>query len=56
VTLPLGWFSYREALRKTAAAATAAGAPAPAARAGEGMQPSPPLAAEPPTERPTRLN
>jgi CDP-diacylglycerol---serine O-phosphatidyltransferase len=56
VTLPLGWFSYREALRKTAAAAAAAGAPAPAARAGEGMQPSPPLAAEPPTERPTRLN
>jgi CDP-diacylglycerol---serine O-phosphatidyltransferase len=56
VTLPLGWFSYREALRKTAAAVAAAGAPAPAARAGEGMQPSPPLAAEPPTERPTRLN
>jgi CDP-diacylglycerol--serine O-phosphatidyltransferase len=58
VTLPLGWFSYREALRKTAAAATATGAPVAAVGAGEGTssQPSAPLAAEPPTERPTRLN
>jgi len=55
-TLPLGWFSYREALRKTAAAATGAGAPAAVAGAGEGTQPSPPLATEPPAERPTRLN
>jgi CDP-diacylglycerol--serine O-phosphatidyltransferase len=55
-TLPLGWFSYREALRKTAAAAT--GAAAPAAVVGEGTSPQPPspLAAEAPTERPTRLN
>jgi CDP-diacylglycerol---serine O-phosphatidyltransferase len=57
LALPLGWFSYREALRKTAAAATtAAGAPAAVAGPGEGTQPSPPLAAEPPVERPTRLN
>jgi CDP-diacylglycerol--serine O-phosphatidyltransferase len=61
LTLPLGWVSYRAALRKTAAAATATGTPAAvAAGAGEGAspQPSPPLAAEPPppAERPTRLN
>ena len=55
-TLPLGWFSYREALRKTAAAATGAGAPAAVAGAGEGTPPSPPLATEPAAERPTRLN
>jgi CDP-diacylglycerol---serine O-phosphatidyltransferase len=58
LALPLGWFSYREALRKTATAAatTAAGAPAAVAGPGEGTGPSPPLAAEPPVERPTRLN
>jgi CDP-diacylglycerol--serine O-phosphatidyltransferase len=61
LTLPLGWVSYRAALRKTAAAATATGAPAAiAAGAGEGTspQPAPPLAAESPapSERPTRLN
>jgi CDP-diacylglycerol---serine O-phosphatidyltransferase len=64
VTLPLGWLSYREAQRKTAAAGVAPGnadqaAGAVATKAGEGSpQPSPPLAAEhpPPPERPTRLN
>ena len=61
VTLPLGWLSYRNAQRKTAAA-TAAGvasaSPAgPAAVAAEAAAP-PPLAAEhpPQSERPTRLN
>ena len=65
MTLPLGWLSYRQALRKTAAAGAAAGtgvageAAGPAAvatRAGEGA--APPLAAEhpPQSERPTRLN
>jgi CDP-diacylglycerol---serine O-phosphatidyltransferase len=67
VSLPLGWFSYRAALRKTAAAGAAPGAvneaaapSAVATGAGEGAapQPSPPLAAEhpPQSERPTRLN
>ena len=71
MTLPLGWLSYREALRKTAAATAttggakeatgpAAGAPAAAAAPGGGAapQPSPALAAEhpPQSERPTRLN
>jgi CDP-diacylglycerol--serine O-phosphatidyltransferase len=70
MTLPLGWLSYREALRKTAAAnATAGGAKvtasptaavAPAAAPGgeAAPRPSPPLAAEhpPQSERPTRLN
>jgi len=65
LTLPLGWVSYRAALRKTAAAMTATGAatgtPATiAAGAGEGTSPppAPALAAEPPNppERPTRLN
>jgi CDP-diacylglycerol--serine O-phosphatidyltransferase len=64
VTLPLGWVSYREAQRKTAAAGVAtgiageaAGAAAVATGAGE-PQPSPPLAAEHPPQsgRPTRLN
>src|SRR6202163_367407 len=60
MTLPLGWLSYRNALRKTAAANAAAGiAPgvpagpvAVAAGAGEGSspQPSPPLAAEHPPQ------
>jgi CDP-diacylglycerol---serine O-phosphatidyltransferase len=61
-TLPLGWLSYRNAQRKTAAASTAAGvasaSPAgPAAVAAEAAAP-PPLAAEhpPQSERPTRLN
>jgi CDP-diacylglycerol--serine O-phosphatidyltransferase len=63
-TLPLGWRSYREAQRKTAAAGVAAGnadqavgAVAVATGAGE-PQPSPPLAADhpPQSERPTRLN
>jgi CDP-diacylglycerol---serine O-phosphatidyltransferase len=67
MTLPLGWLSYRAALRKTLAASAATGvaneASGPAAAAaggGEGSapQPSPPLAAEhpPQSERPTRLN
>jgi CDP-diacylglycerol---serine O-phosphatidyltransferase len=63
MTLPFGWLSYREAQRKTAAAAVtdeAAGAAAVATGAGEAAspQPSPPLAAEhpPQSERPTRLN
>jgi CDP-diacylglycerol--serine O-phosphatidyltransferase len=64
LTLPLGWLSYRNALRKTAAANAAAGAPAGAAAVAAGTaegaspQPSPPLAAEhpPSSERPTRLN
>jgi CDP-diacylglycerol--serine O-phosphatidyltransferase len=67
MSLPFGWLSYRQALRKTAAAgaglaagvATGASGPA-AAGAGEGSSPqsSPPLAAEhpPQSERPTRLN
>jgi CDP-diacylglycerol--serine O-phosphatidyltransferase len=68
MTLPLGWLSYRDAQRKTAAATAAVGAapgvvndaagPAAVAPGGEAPHPSPPLAAEqlPPTERPTRLN
>jgi CDP-diacylglycerol--serine O-phosphatidyltransferase len=71
VTLPIGWLSYRAALRKTATAAVATGAataaPAVVATgAGEGTSPQPssppqptsPLTAEPPppSERPTRLN
>jgi CDP-diacylglycerol--serine O-phosphatidyltransferase len=69
MTLPLGWLSYRQALRKTAAATAAAGLPTgvsqeasgPAATGGgeaSSPQPSPPLAAEhpPQSERPTRLN
>jgi CDP-diacylglycerol---serine O-phosphatidyltransferase len=67
MTLPLGWSSYRGALRKTAAASAAtgvvheaAGPTAAATPAGEGAapQPSPPLAAEHPPhpDRPTRLN
>jgi len=66
-TLPLGWLSYRNALRKTAAASAAAGAapdaagrPAVAAVATEGSAPQPtrPVASEQPpqSERPTRLN
>jgi CDP-diacylglycerol---serine O-phosphatidyltransferase len=65
-TLPLGWLSYRNAQRKTAAAAAAAGvasgagrpAVAPGAAEGAAPQASPPLAAEhpPSSERPTRLN
>ena len=64
-TLPLGWLSYRRALRKTAAAGAAPGAvdeatgPAAAVTpAGGAAAPSPPLAAEhpPAAERPTRLN
>jgi CDP-diacylglycerol--serine O-phosphatidyltransferase len=62
MTLPLGWLSYREALRKTAAATAAAGTgpvhepagPATVATpAGEGAQPAP--ATEHPP-RPIRLN
>jgi CDP-diacylglycerol--serine O-phosphatidyltransferase len=65
MTLPLGWLSYRQALRKTAAAGAGPGAPneatgpaAAVAPVGEAVAPSPPLAAEPPpaAERPTRLN
>src|ERR1700704_1479204 len=68
MTLPLGWLSYRDAQRKTAAATAAVGAapgvvndaagPAAVAPGGEAPHPSPPLAAEqlPPTERPPRLN
>jgi CDP-diacylglycerol--serine O-phosphatidyltransferase len=64
-TLPFGWLSYRNTLRKTAVAGATAGAAAneaagvAATPAGEGAsQPSPPLAAEhpPQPERPTRLN
>jgi CDP-diacylglycerol--serine O-phosphatidyltransferase len=60
-TLPLGWLSYRNAQRKTAAA-TAAGvasaSPAgPAAVAAEAAAPAPLAAEHPPqSERPTRLN
>jgi CDP-diacylglycerol--serine O-phosphatidyltransferase len=68
VTLPLGWLSYREAQRKTAAASAGVGGgagvvkgaagPAAVAPAGTAPQPAPPLAAEDPpeSERPTRLN
>jgi len=67
VTLPLGWLSYREALRKTAAASAAVsasvgnGAAGPAAVApgtGQGSAPQPRVAADTPSpsERPTRLN
>jgi CDP-diacylglycerol--serine O-phosphatidyltransferase len=65
MTLPLGWLSYRQALRKTAAAGAAPGAvneatgPAAAVTpAGGPAAPSPPLAAEhpPASERPPRLN
>jgi CDP-diacylglycerol--serine O-phosphatidyltransferase len=68
MTLPLGWLSYREAQRKTAAASAAtagagvvneaAGPAAVAPAVQTALQPSPPLAGEqlPPTERPTRLN
>jgi CDP-diacylglycerol--serine O-phosphatidyltransferase len=67
MTLPLGWLSYRQAQRKTAAASAGAGAANEAAGpavvatgGGEGSspQPSPPLATEhpPQSERPTRLN
>jgi CDP-diacylglycerol--serine O-phosphatidyltransferase len=70
VTLPLGWISYREARRKTAAAAAgdsreatkeatpAAVTPAVGNTPTTAPQPSPPLAGEHPSqpERPTRLN
>jgi CDP-diacylglycerol---serine O-phosphatidyltransferase len=67
VTLPLGWLSYREALRKTAAASAAVsasvgnGAAGPAAVApgtGQGSAPQPRVAADTPSpsERPARLN
>jgi CDP-diacylglycerol--serine O-phosphatidyltransferase len=70
VTLPLGWISYREARRKTAAAAAgdsreatkeatpAAVTPAVGTTPTTAPQPSPPLAGEhpPQPERPTRLN
>jgi CDP-diacylglycerol--serine O-phosphatidyltransferase len=65
MTLPLGWLSYRDALRKTAAASAAAGGAKEATGPAAGVpardaipQPSSSLAAEPPpeSERPTRLN
>jgi CDP-diacylglycerol--serine O-phosphatidyltransferase len=66
-TLPLGWLSYRNAQRKTAAASAAAagvapatGRPAVASGAPEGSAPQAtrPVASEhpPQSERPTRLN
>jgi CDP-diacylglycerol--serine O-phosphatidyltransferase len=65
LTLPLGWLSYRQAVRKTASAAATAGgevaAPAAAGvRAAEAVVPRPapsPTVEHPPEpERPTRLN
>ena len=62
-SLPLGWLSYRNMQRKSAAASAPAGvaapAPAPAAAAGEtAPPPSPSLPGEHPplSERPPRLN
>jgi CDP-diacylglycerol---serine O-phosphatidyltransferase len=57
MTLPLGWLSYREALRKTAAAGATTGAAGPAmvaTPAGEGTVQPAPATEHPP--RPIRLN
>jgi CDP-diacylglycerol--serine O-phosphatidyltransferase len=63
MTLPLGWLSYRQALRKTATAGAGSGIPNEAAGPAVAVTPAgeaapPPLAAEhaPAAERPPRLN
>jgi CDP-diacylglycerol--serine O-phosphatidyltransferase len=63
MTLPLGWMSYRNMLRKTATAAadgahatTAPAVVATPAGAGSAPQPSPPAEHPPVPERPIRLN